>query len=177
MSRQRKGKVYDVLALERAVDAVKSNAMGYKKASKLFNVPKTTIYDKVKGKSAIHSRQGPNTVLSSEEAHLAKWLIHMSKKGYGRSKHELIATVKNILIADGRNNPFKDGRPGKDWYYGFMRRHHEISLRSPRQLGKERAVIKPESIAKWFEEFEAFIKSTTNDSLLLKDPSRMYNAG
>jgi len=56
-----------------------------------------------------------------------------------------------------------------------MRRHPEISLRSPRQLGKERLVIRPEHVAKWFHDFEAFIKDTT-DPTILQDPSRIYNA-
>lgn len=177
MSRQRKGKSYDLVALERAVRAVQSKTMGYQKASKIYNVPRTTIYDKVHGKSEVESRQGPNTVLSpAEETRLANWLIEMSKIGYGRSKQELLETVKLIIKEDGRKNPFKEGRPGKDWYYAFMKRHPEISLRSPRQLGKERAVIKPENLTAWFNEFENFIKTSTGDPLLLQDPSRIYNA-
>jgi hypothetical protein len=76
-------------------------------------------------------------------------MIEMSKIGYGRSKHELLDTVQKITQSDGRRTPFNNCRPGKDWYYGFMRRHPALSLRSPRQLGKERAVIKPEHIEKW----------------------------
>lgn len=98
--------------------------MGYQKASKWYNVPRTTIYDKVKWLSEVESRQGPNTVLSGEEEkRLAKWIVDMSKIGYGLSKHELLDNVKIILKADDRKNPFKGGRPGKDWYYGFMKRH------------------------------------------------------
>jgi len=67
MSRQLKAKTYDATSLERAVHAVRSKSMGYLKASKMFHVPRTTIYDKVHEKSEIHSRQGPNTVLSTTE--------------------------------------------------------------------------------------------------------------
>ncbi|XP_053389361.1 uncharacterized protein LOC128552359 [Mercenaria mercenaria] len=57
-----------------------------------------------------------------------------------------------------------------------MNRHPEISLRSPRQLGKERAVIKPEHVEKWFTDFESFIKDTVPDPVILLDPTRLYNA-
>lgn len=175
MSRQLSVK-YDKAALQSAVDAVKSKSMGYLKASKVFKVPRPTIFDKVKEKSVIDCRTGPNTTLSvDEEKRLADWLVDMSKIGYGRSKQELLDIVQKIIQADSRSTRFKDQRPGKDWYYGFMRRHPEISLRSPRQLGKERAVIRPEHIEKWFHDFEAFIRDTT-DPNILHDPSRIYNA-
>jgi len=80
------------------------------------------------------------------------------------------------MKTDGRKNPFKDDKPGKDWYYAFMKRHPEISLRSPRQLGKERAVIRAENVEKWFREFEQYVETSTGDLDILKDPSRMYNA-
>ena len=69
-------------------------------------------------------KKRPNTVLSpSEGDRLAKWLIDMSKVGYGRSRQELIETVRKIMKADGRPNPFPDDRSGKDWFYGFMNRY------------------------------------------------------
>lgn len=175
MSRQLSVK-YDKAALQSAVDAVKSKSMGYLKASNVFKVPRPTIFDKVKEKSVINCHTGLNTTLSvNEEKRLADWLVDMSKIGYGRSKQELLDIVQKIIQADSRSTRFKDQRPGKDWYYGFMRRHPEISLRSPRQLGKERAVIRPEHIEKWFHDFEAFIRDTT-DPNILHDPSRIYNA-
>jgi hypothetical protein len=54
-------------------------------------------------------------------------MIEMSKIGYGRSKHELLDTVQKIIQSDGRRTPFNNGRSGKDWYDGFMRRHPALS--------------------------------------------------
>ena len=151
--------------------------MGYKKASMTFNVPKSTIFDKVKGNTPMNCTSGTHPVLNvEEEGRLADWMIDMSKIGYGRTRQELLDTVQKIIQADGRPNPFKNGRPGKDWYYAFMKRHPHLSMRSPRQLGKERAVIKPENIEKWFTDFEQFIKDTVDDPNVLLDPSRIYNA-
>ena len=168
---------YDEAALAAAVNSVKSKSMDYLKASKLYHVPRSTIFDKVHEKSEIGCRQGPNTVLTpTEEDRLATWLIDMSKIGYGRSRQELIETVQKIVKADGRPNPFTDDRPGKDWFYGFMKRHPQISIRNPRQLGKERAVITPAKIEAWFHDFQHFIDTEVGDKSILKDPSRLYNA-
>ncbi|KAH3844882.1 hypothetical protein DPMN_087148 [Dreissena polymorpha] len=82
----------------------------------------------------------------AEEKRIVEWLTQMSHIGYGRTKYELIRTVGKFVKEYGHKTPFKDGVPGKDWYYAFMERHPEIKLRSPRQLGKERAVITPERV-------------------------------
>ena len=49
-------------------------------------------------------------------------------------------------MEDGRKKPFKDDKPGKDWYYAFLKRHPVISERAPQQLAKECAVITPGKI-------------------------------
>ena len=86
---------------------------------------------------------------------------------------ELIEMVQNIVRVDGRPNPFKNDRPGKDLFYGFMNRHPQISIRDPRQLGKERAYISPAKIKAYFENF---IVTVVSDRNILKNPSRLYNA-
>ncbi|MEW8547694.1 MAG: hypothetical protein AB2693_29655 [Candidatus Thiodiazotropha sp.] len=77
---------------------------------------------------------------------------------------------------DGRPNPFRDNKPGKDWLRGFFGRHSELSLRTTLQLGKERAVISPDKIKRWFGDLEQFLDSEVKDQNLLLDPSRIYNA-
>ena len=69
--------------LERALDAVR-NGMSYGKASQLFGIPKTTLYDRSKGKVEKERRNGPKSYLGEEiEDALAKWLKKMALLGYG----------------------------------------------------------------------------------------------
>ena len=44
---------------------------------------------------------------------LVDWALHMANIGYGRTREQLRATVKEILDKDGRENPFTDNYPGK----------------------------------------------------------------
>ena len=119
------------------VNSVKGKSMGYLKASKIYCVPHSTIFDKVHEKSEIGCRKIHNTVLSSrKEDILASWLIDMSKIGYGRSRKELIEMVQNIVRVDGRPNPFTNDPPGKDWFYGFMNRHPQSSIHNPLKRAK-----------------------------------------
>jgi hypothetical protein len=74
----------------------------------------------------------------------------MGRIGFGRTRNELLDMVKKIMDDDGLKNPFSDNRPGKDWWYAFVKGHPEISERTPEQLGKERAVITPSKVQNWF---------------------------
>ncbi|KAH3772478.1 hypothetical protein DPMN_173818 [Dreissena polymorpha] len=73
--------------------------MGYLKASRLYNVPRSTIFDKVEGHSSIECTMGQHTVLTAaEEKRIVKWLTQMSRIGYGRTKYELIRTAGKIKL-------------------------------------------------------------------------------
>ena len=110
-------------------------------------------------------KRGPSTVLTeAEEGMLEEWAINMSKIGYGRTREQVIEMVKTILDKDGRKNPFTDNRPGRDWWYGFLRRHPKISIRSPEQLEAARA-------SAWYHDFGKFL--TEHD---IRDPDQIWNA-
>ena len=65
--------------------------------------------------------------------------MDMANIGYGHTREQVSEMVKRLLDEDGRPNPFVDNYPGHDWWYGFLRRHPQISLRSPEQLQLSRA--------------------------------------
>lgn len=113
--------------------------MSLRQVSSAFQIPKSSLSYKINS-----CRTGHATVLTAEEeTFLAEWAVRMVKFGFGRTRSELVDAVKKILDADGRQYPFKDNRPGKDWFYAFLKRHPEVSERAPQQLAKERAVIPP----------------------------------
>ena len=82
----------------------------------------------------------------------------MAAIGYGRTRQELLITVKKILDEDGRKTPFKDNKPGRDYYRAFVKRHHSIIERTPMQLGKERAVISNARVSNWYQKFVISLK-------------------
>ena len=170
-------KRYSDETLVHAVDMIKSKSMSFRQAASAFQIPKSTLSNKVNDKTPIDCRPGPATILTpAEEKHLADWAIHMAKIGFGRTRDELLDKVQTILKEDGRKNPFKDDKPGKDWYYAFLKRHPVISERAPQQLAKERAVITPGKIENWFKDFANFMSIEVTDTTLWKDPSRWFNA-
>ena len=76
-----------------------------------------------------------------EEQRLIDWCLHMARIGYGRTRGEFLDVVQRIIQKDERPTPFKDSRPGKDWYYQFLKRHPELVEKETNELGKERALV------------------------------------
>lgn len=178
MGKRNKYRNYSLEDLDNAIQLIQSQAISIRAASKRFNVPKSTIIDKLNNKSSLRARSGPSPVLSeSEENQLVEWLINMAKIGYGQTRQQLLLTVKKILDHDGRKTPFKNNLPGKDWFYAFLKRHPEITNRTPQKLGKERAKITWQKIVWWFQDFAKFLTENTKEGVdIMKDPSRIYNA-
>lgn len=93
-----------------AINAVE-NGMSISMAAKKFNVPRMTLSDKSKGKTPIIRKLGPSSVLSeSEEALLAKWILHLGDIGFPVSKDQLFDSVQMIIKRLEKPNPFAEGR-------------------------------------------------------------------
>ncbi|KAL8610230.1 hypothetical protein ACOMHN_038925 [Nucella lapillus] len=80
--------------VEKAVQLVRSKQMSLNGASKAFGIPYATLGDKVRGRRPM--KAAPKTVLScEEETKLVKWLIELSRRGFGRTKKDLKDMVKD----------------------------------------------------------------------------------
>ncbi|XP_038064690.1 uncharacterized protein LOC119735070 [Patiria miniata] len=135
MSRRGHYKTYIQENLEKAVEKIKLGEISVGKASLAYGIPKTTLLDKMHGRTPLQTRQGPNPILTDEEElGLVTWIAQKPKMSYGRMKQELALMVKKILDENGRPNPFKKNTPGRCWMRGFLRRHPEISTRVPQPV-------------------------------------------
>ena len=106
-----------------------------------------------------------------EEQCLVNWAIEMNKIGYGQTRRQVCEMVKKILHKDGRPNPFKDNRPGKDWWYAFLARNN-LAVRSPSSLEMYRAsACTKQNLESWYAQFEQFLVCHS----LLDEPDRIWN--
>lgn len=129
-TKRRKILNYPEEQLQRAVVAVKEG-MSVRKASKIFEIPKSTLSDKVSDKRPGDRKIGAPTVLPKQvERNLADWVLECADKWNRQvTKDQLLDSVEVLCKNMNLRTSFALGRPGYAWYTGFLKRHPEIKER------------------------------------------------
>ena len=119
--------------LQAAVDDIKANKLSLRKAAAVYGVPHVTIHRYLLGLVQKPSRLGQfQTVLDDKfEQELAMYVTDMQQRFYGLSSIQLKRLAFDLAVKNGISHPFnaQNGRAGKDWMTGFIRRHPNISFR------------------------------------------------
>lgn len=158
------------------MNAIRDEKMSVRTAATLYGVPKSTLHDKVQGKSSENiGKTGPEPRLSLDgENKIANWVINLAKSGFPIKKSDLLDTVEKILKDANKHDLFEKGRPGQKWYQNFLKRHPEISLREAESVNKARAVVTEESIRLWFWKLRNYLEA--NYLLdIMEDGDRILN--
>ncbi|XP_053406593.1 uncharacterized protein LOC128559316 [Mercenaria mercenaria] len=173
-----KNRKYSPSKMEAAVHMVESGSMSKKKAALTFGVPRAILIDKLSGRYKLGSTPGRSTVLTkAEEQNLVDYCKLMTSVGYPLKKDELLHEVKKVLDHDKRPTPFNNNLHGKDWFYGFKKRHPEISQRTAMTLGHQRAGINESMINGWFDSLQSFLHQEVTDwRNMVNDPRRCFSA-
>lgn len=139
--KKRQGPYYSVQDLAAAVHDVQNHNCTYRQAFERYGVPITVIYNRINGRKCPIDKIGAGraTVLTKEtEEQIALCLKARSKIGLPCDKEELKDLVAEYIKSNRIETPFKDGRPGEDWYLAFMKRQPTLSLKKPEHLQKAR---------------------------------------
>lgn len=160
------------------VEAMASIRVGMKirEACRTYGIPRGTLQDRIHGRVPEGPRKmGPETVLTNdEEKAIVEWCANLAKCGFPLKVDDLLNTVKNIVSDDGRNTPFKNGRPGKKWYQLFLKRNPTLTHRTPEGISKGRAVVTEEFIKNWFANLKTYLNQIGAEDIL-DDPTRIFN--
>ena len=148
--------------MERAIVAVRENKMGTLKASKIFNVPRTTLQTLSKKvdctpSEAASTKLGRKPYLSHKiEEELVSYLLHMEQNFYGYTSGDLHRMAYQLSIRNGLETPFKGGEAGRAWLDLFLRRHKQrLSLRKPYGTSFSRALgFNRENVENFFKILE-----------------------
>lgn len=165
---------YSLNNLQEAVEADK-NGLPLATASRRFSVPRTTLRNRVSGKYDMKTKMGPKTVLIlDEENSLVNWLITISKAGFPTTRNQLLDRVALLIKRLKRDNNFNNGRPGRHWFEGFLRRHKQLSQRMTQNLTQSRGAITEEKVRGWFIEIGIYFQE--NKLLeIVNVPERVFN--
>ncbi|KAJ8311780.1 hypothetical protein KUTeg_010661 [Tegillarca granosa] len=97
----------------------------------------------------------------------------MAERGMGLKTGEIQDFVQSVVVKETRKTPFKDGRPGYDWYHAFMERNaHIVKPTFEKELESSRAKVSKDQTDIWYGKFRDFLKALN----LLDKPNRIYNA-
>lgn len=98
-----KEKRYSDEILQKAVSEVNKKSITAYQAQKKYNIPKTTLSTKLKGKHA--GKHGSETVLSDDlENQLADWVCLCAASGVPKTGKEILEAAKDLASLVGKKN-------------------------------------------------------------------------
>lgn len=160
MSETAKRRAWDPKAMVQAVAAIKEKKMGYLKASKTYNVPRSTLENYVKHKSKdvqalLETKLGRKSVLGEDlEKELVKYCKVMEERFFGLKIRDIRQLAFQLAIKNNIEHPFplSKGAAGKKWLRNFRKRHPTLSIRKPHSVSLSRAKgFTKEKVAAFFD--------------------------
>lgn len=123
--------------MERAIIAVRQHEMGTLKASKMFNVPRSTLQRSAKKIAlqpieAAQIKLGRKAILGDNlENELVRYILEMEAKFHGLTRKDVRRMAYTLATRNHIKHPFGGNMAGRAWLRLFLRRHEELSVRRP----------------------------------------------
>jgi hypothetical protein len=166
------GTKYRPQDLEQAITAVKDKIMTIREAAKHYEVPRTTIQDRLTEKSG--DKLGRPTELTEvEESVIVERLLVMGRWGFPLNRHDLAHLIKSYLDRLGKSTRFVDNMPGPDFTKGFLKRHPQLTVRVANLIKRSRAALSHEDVNSFFDRFENSIGNIPPQNLWNYDETNM----
>lgn len=171
-------KQWDPDRMKNAVKAVRKKEMGSFKASRIFNVPQTTLERYVKMSDKEDGSASPNsigrkpTLCKDIEEDLSKYCVIMEDKFYGLTTRDVRSMAFKLATLNGVNHRFskKSELAGRKWLKGFFKRNRHLSVRTPQGLSFGRAKgFNPEDVSRFFYLYDPCLQK------IKSNPSRLFN--
>ncbi|XP_062567732.1 uncharacterized protein LOC134229974 [Saccostrea cucullata] len=164
---------YSAETMEKAAGDVKCKKLNPYQAAREYNVPRSTICDKVKEKYK-KSSKGPSKMLSEEEeSSLVEYINHMSTRGFPITRKMLKSHVVAIVKESGRDTLLNlDKGPSDKWCRNFFRRYPLLAERTPEAQDKARFRMSNWTVMK---QYFTLLEDTVKNLELKDKPSQIFN--
>lgn len=148
--------------LQEAVAAVLDNKHTCHSAAIAFDVPRSTLYDRVKygKKPRNQAHEDDQNLTHAEEAELVRWITRLTISGYA-PRYETLRQLAEIIRerrvkTDEGGVSVKVYDPiGKEWVPRFIQRHPELASVRLRSIDATRMkAASPERLQRWFDDLE-----------------------
>lgn len=131
-----------------AIEAIQSSQkISLRTAAKLYNVPRSTLSDRMNGHSTIRERRPANHKLTeTEEEVIVRYILDLDARGFAPRMAGVEDMANLILTSRGGR------RVGQLWAHRFVKRQQELKTRFNRVYDFQRALCEdPELIGAWFQ--------------------------
>jgi hypothetical protein len=110
-------------------------------AAKAFNVPRSTLQDRMKGhESRVVRRHHRHKLSEIEEKSMEECLLSMDFRGFALT-HAMCRDMANLLLRAREPSPSETpSKVGKNWVTDFIQRHDSLASRLSRRYDYERAL-------------------------------------
>ena len=110
-------KSWDEGSMQQAMDAVRDRRCTIREAAVTYEVPKSTLGDRISGRVQMGAKSGPPTYLTPhEERELVDFLIGCAQIGFARTRRQVMSLVRAAMVKKGREDaPITSG-----WWDSFM---------------------------------------------------------
>lgn len=123
-----------------ALKAIENKTSTIRSAAKQFNIPYPTLRKHYIKQSSVKRLGSFRPIFSGEmELQLVNHIRDLDSRFYGLTRDDLCELAFELATRNNLPNNFKNGRAGDQWYYNFMQRHPELSLRRPESTSISRA--------------------------------------
>jgi len=137
-----------------ALDALqKGHFTSARAAAKAYDVRRTTLQLRIKGKLARRDLRSPNCKLTIlEEETLVQWILSMDQRGLAPRPDSVRQMADLLLEKRSNSNSNPNSQVGKRWVTNFVRRHQALRCRYNRKYDYQRAKCEdPKTIRDWFQ--------------------------
>ena len=156
--------------MEAAMKAVTDENIPILRAAKKYDVPKSTLHDRISGKVSHGDKPGPKPLLSPiEEGEFADFLVEVAQAGYGKTRKEVRQIAGSVAVDKGKK---KAPEVSHGWFQRFLQRQPQLSYRRGDPTANVRMnCLNQEVISDYF----ALLKDVLTENELLNSPGRIYN--
>ena len=135
--------------LKKAINKVMSKKFSLRKSSEVYNIPKSTVFDYIQklkrgGEIKLPLKKGRFDPTFTEEyaEALVAHVVDMSNRCMPLTRKEFLKLAFDLAEKLKLNHRFNMAKKsaGKHFYYDFLKRHPDLSLRRPESTSLMRAV-------------------------------------
>ena len=130
-------------------------------AARTFNVPRSTLRDRLSGRTERTTTRANSPKLTEiEEGTLQKWILSMDSRG-AAPRPSTVREMADLLLAARGIAPVQT--VGENWVTNYIKRHSELSSRFSRRYNYERAKCEdPKIISEWFNLVQKLYSNTAS---------------